>query len=324
VVVNFITALMIYIMILFISGRDVLPAKNVVHGVKWNAVAHELGLQDGDVIKLVNGYEPEELGEISELLIDEELVNITVLRGDKTVTVNMPDDLIMRLIKQEEKEPFVKPLFLPVVDSVLPESAAKKGGLLKNDRIIAFNGTEIKYFNSLEDSLQANKEKDAEITILRGADTVMVTVSINESGIIGIVSPRLDYEHIDYSFIAAIPAGMKLGVETLAKYVRQMKYIFTKEGIKNIGGFSTIGNLFAPKWDWHVFWMMTAFISIILAFMNILPIPALDGGHVLFLSWEMITGRKPNEKILEYAQIVGMILLLALMIYANTDWLRGN
>ena len=197
----------------------------------------------------------------------------------------------------------------------------EKAGFLKNDRILSINGMETPFYNKFDAEKLNHKGKSVDIIVDRNNEPVVLTVEMDETGIIGIGNKSLSYyfdvKRIEYNFLESIPAGINLGVETLTFYIKQMKLIFTKEGAKQLGGFGSIGGLFPKTWDWKVFWNMTAFISLVLAFMNILPIPALDGGHVTFLLYEMVTGRKPGDKFLEYAQIVGMVLLFSLLIYAN-------
>jgi regulator of sigma E protease len=214
----------------------------------------------------------------------------------------------------------ISPRFTAVIDSVIVAGNAEKAGLQKGDSIIAVNDHTTAYWDQFQTQIRANKSKDVSVIYSRDEVIDSLIVSVDSLGIIGVVPVGLSKDivsHKDYSFGAAIPGGLKLGMNTLSDYVSQLKFLFTKEGASSIGGFGAFGSLFSPTWDWQVFWGMTAFISIMLAFMNFLPIPALDGGHIMFLLYEMITGRKPNEKLMEYAQMAGIILLLGLLLYAN-------
>jgi len=198
---------------------------------------------------------------------------------------------------------------------------AEAAKLQVGDSVVGLNGKQLSIFQDIADELAANKDKQINVDYVRKGVLLHSLVKVDENGKLG-VAPK-DYtdfmqtKRTEYGFLAAIPAGVNLGWQTLTSYVKQFKIVFTKEGSKQMGGFGTIGKLFPKVWDWHVFWMLTAFLSIILAFMNLLPIPALDGGYVMFLIYEMITGKKPNDKFLEYAQTAGFFLLMALLIYVN-------
>jgi regulator of sigma E protease len=206
-----------------------------------------------------------------------------------------------------------------VVDSILPGMGAAKGGMLKGDSIISVNGQPTEWFHNFVDVLRNNKDKDVAIVVKRDTAEIQLTCHVSAKGLVGIVPSNTAYEYKTekYGFFEALPAGISKGVNTLTNYTKQLPLIFSKEGAKQIGGFGTMGSLFPSSWNWHAFWDLTALLSVILAFMNILPIPALDGGHVMFLLYEIVTRRKPSEKFMEYAQIVGMMLLLGLLLYAN-------
>ena len=218
------------------------------------------------------------------------------------------------------------------VDTLLPEGTAKDSDLRKGDRLIGVNGTSTPYFAQFREAVAEHKDEEAQLTVLRGSDTLVVPVRINEAGLIGVGnrSPETYFTFAKERFTLAqsIPAGIDYGWSTLSGYVSSLKLLFSSTGVKQMGGFGAIGSLFAPTWDWQRFWEMTAFLSIVLAFMNILPIPALDGGHVVFLLYEMIFRRAPNQKVLEYAQLVGMVLLFGLLLFANGNdvvkWLSGK
>ena len=205
----------------------------------------------------------------------------------------------------------------------MPGEPAAEAGLQVGDRIIAVGDSLTPAFTELSPALLAYKGKPTELTLLRGNDTIRVVATPTEAGKLGfgLKTPAeiFDVEITAYNPLQAIPVGVRNGTEMLTTYVGSLKHLFTKEGAESIGGFGAIGNLFPAAWDWRTFWEMTAFLSIILAFMNIIPIPALDGGHVMFLLWEAVTRRKPSDKVLEYAQMAGMFFLIALLIYANSN-----
>jgi regulator of sigma E protease len=257
---------------------------------------------------------------VGRYLMLEEPGEMTVQRGDSVFTLPVPADIKTRLLAQEVRQ-FADYRFPVVVDSVIPGMAAAEAGLMKNDSIFSVNGKSTPYYNELIAELGQNIGSNVEIGIYREQQPLTLTIPVNEAGKIGFGSKSpvelLGYSTITYGFFEAFPAGISKGVNLLVNYVKQLKLVFTREGAKQIGGFGAIGNLFPPSWDWESFWYNTAFLSLILAFMNILPIPALDGGHVLFLLYEMVARRKPSEKFLEYAQVTGMILLFGLLLYAN-------
>jgi regulator of sigma E protease len=230
---------------------------------------------------------------------------------------------------QRDAQPFVQFLNPMVLDSIIPEGAAARAGLLRGDHIISINSTPASTWTTFNTALNLLRQQEAEgnivnhdLTIVynRAGVTDTIAVSTDANFMMG-VTVALPYTTAtkEYGFFASIPAGIAYGWNTLKGYVSDFKYVFTKEGASSLGGFGTIGSLFPAQWDWYSFWMMTAFISIMLAFMNILPIPALDGGHLMFLLFEMITRRKPSDKFMERVQIIGMVLLFALMIYANLN-----
>lgn len=320
VLVNFITAFVIFWLILFKWGESFIPADNARYGFAYHPIGHEIGLQDGDRVLKVDTFVIDNVLKVGRYLMLEEPGEMTVQRGDSVFTLPVPADIKTRLLAQEVRQ-FADYRFPVVVDSVIPGMAAAEAGLMKNDSIFSVNGKSTPYYNELIAELGQNIGSNVEIGIYRDQQPLTLTISVNEAGKIGFGSKSpvelLGYSTITYGFFEAFPAGISKGVNLLVNYVKQLKLVFTREGAKQIGGFGAIGNLFPPSWDWESFWYNTAFLSLILAFMNILPIPALDGGHVLFLLYEMVARRKPSEKFLEYAQVTGMILLFGLLLYAN-------
>lgn len=323
VLVNFVLALLIYSAILFTWGEEYLATRSVKYGVACDSLALELGFRNGDKILTVSGQEVENFLQISHDILLNENRDVEVLRGVDTITVSVDPSKVAKLVKNPM-------IFVPrmpfIVEELRPNDVAEKSGFKKGDKLIAINNEPKEFFDEFKDALRQNKNKTLDITVLRDTGKVDLRVEVPETGIVGVV-PVTDLKTFfeinkkEYSLLGSFPAGVKRGFSTIRSYLKQLKLIFSPEtkAYESLGGFITIGKIFPSTWDWQAFWALTAFLSIILAIMNILPIPALDGGHVLFLLFEMVTGRKPGDKFLEYAQIVGMIILLALLLYANAN-----
>ena len=340
VLVNFLLALFIYGQILFWWGDTYIPVKDMTMGMKFNQEAKSYGFKDGDILvgtdtKAFKDFSADLYRDISEAK------RVDILRDGKPMSISLPGDLnLLNMIKADPA--FVRPLLPARIDSVMAGSPAEKAGLKAGDHILALNGAPVDSYNEFIDQLgrredllltaktPADSLKARTVTIVFGSDakadtaTVVLTPELK----LGFFAPNLTaiYEPVtvEYGFLESIPAGIKYGWHVLASYVDDMKYVFSAEGAKSLGGFGAIGSLFPPMWDWYMFWKMTAFLSIILAFMNILPIPALDGGHVLFLLYEMITRRKPSEQFMIRAEYVGFGILILLMVVANlNDILRA-
>jgi regulator of sigma E protease len=321
VTVNLILGMFIYAMLLYAYGKEYLPVANADYGVVvLDEIGTEVGFRDGDKIISINGSKPKDFKELNlELLLGSDPL-VELERNGEKQTIALPKGFAEKMVALKEPILFL-PAFPAIVDSIPSDSEAGKNGLLKGDQVIAVNDVATLSFHRLQRTLAGFKDSEAQITVLRDKDTIAIKTPVSQQGTIGFipVSPDkfLNFATEKYSFIESFPAGIKEGFGTLVNYVKQFKIVFTKEGSQKLGGFGTIASQFDANWDWQRFWNITAFISIALAFMNILPIPALDGGHVVFLLYEMITGRKPNEKFLEKAQIVGMVLLFGLLIFAN-------
>ena len=322
VLFNFLLALFIYSMVLFTWGDTFLPLKNVKAGMDYSETFHNVGFQDGDILLKADDTELERFGEdcFCHVLNAQ---TVTVLRGGVETVIPIPEDMAQRVMR--DKKGFASYRFPMVVrelgETESGESPAAVAGLQPGDSIVSINGLLTPSFYEVGEVLAQNKDKDVSVGFYRAGVPQTLTLHTDTAGKMGVysVSPLEIYQTVTrkYGFFESFPAGVMLGVNTLKGYVSDMKYVFTKEGASSLGGFGTIGSLFPAQWDWHSFWMKTAFLSIILAFMNILPIPALDGGHVMFLLYEVIARRKPSDKFLEYAQVTGMFLLFALLIYAN-------
>ncbi|CAL1517025.1 RIP metalloprotease RseP [Chitinophaga sp. MM2321] len=323
VTVNIVLAFFIYAMMLWYWGEKYLPADAVKYGVTVDSLAQSIGMRDGDKILAIDNRKVEQFGSIPGEVILREAKSIQVERDGQQLSIAIPDGFIRQLLKQ--KEPFAYVRFPYYVDKFEKGSVAEQNGQFKvGDRIISLNGQSLPYFTDFAKELRKHKNEEVTVGLVRGQDTLNIPAKLGETAKLGIYyqDPEkfFDYKTRSYTFFEAIPAGFSKSIDKLVKYVQQLRLIFVSKEVKvseSLGGFMSIGNLFPEQWDWMMFWEMTAFLSIILAFMNILPIPALDGGHVLFLLYEIVTGRKPSEKFLEYAQIVGMVILFGLLLFAN-------
>ena len=320
VINNFILAILICAGIAWYWGERTIPYQNAYEGMDFTPAAQSLGFRNGDVLLTADGrlIDSKERGAIYNMLDSK---HVEVLRNHRdTVTLIMPANAVTSLPQDDPFMAYRVPVF---VKQVMPGEPAAKAGLQEGDRIIAVGDSLTPAYTEFVPALAAYGGKEVPLTLLRGNDTVMTVATPTPAGKLGfgLMGP-IDVFRCDttqYGFFQSIPIGIGNGTDMLTTYVGSLKHVFTKEGAESIGGFGAIGNLFPAKWDWRTFWEMTAFLSIILAFMNIIPIPALDGGHVAFLLWEVVTRRKPSEKFMEYAQMVGMFLLLALLIYANSN-----
>jgi regulator of sigma E protease len=322
VVVNFILALVIFAMILFVWGEEKLPVANLKYGLSADSLALSAGIKDGDLIKAVNGKPLIYYNNLAKDILLSDKVSLQVTRDGRDTVIAMPEGFIRNLTKNQ-LQGFVSPR-VPVIVDDDKDVKYVEGKMQKGDKVIGVNG---KYFNFYDEYIKAKsglKDTVISISLLRNNnDTVSVKVRTNENSATRMVAKDpgeiLGTDKIKYSFFESIPAGAKFGVSRLGDYIRGIRLLFTSKEHRvqdNLGSVVSIGKMFGGSWDWQRFWTMTALFSIILAFMNILPIPALDGGHALFTIFEMITGRKPSDKFMEYAQMFGMVLLLGLMAYA--------
>ena len=326
VMMNFLLALFIYSMILFKWGDQYVSLQDMTYGMEFNERAEEIGFRDGDILLSADDQSLERF-DVDMLRAITEARVVKVNRGGQEMDVYLPEISLLDIAK--DSPAFVEPLLPNVVDSVMPGRPFAEVGIRQGDKLLAINGEPLSSYNAFVNKLaelrseaEANGKKTANFTLVYSRLGVNDTLAVQTDTLfmVGASSQALaDYKvtKLEYGFFDSFPAGIALGVNTLKGYVNDMKYVFTKEGAKSVGGFGTIGSIFPSVWDWHRFWEMTAFLSIILAFMNILPIPALDGGHVLFLLYEIIARRKPSDKFMERAQMVGMILLFGLLIWAN-------
>ena len=320
VTVNLILGFLIYIMILNIWGDAYVSNDKITNGAHLSNPSYEkYGFKEGDLIVEVGNEKVVEFGSADKrILIDGER-NLKIKRGDDLISLTLSEDIVEDLLKNKGQGIFSSYRTYNVIDSVILGSNAENAGLLSGDSIVEINGFKTPYFKDFREEIQKYKSEEIEISFYRNNSYNTLSVLTNANGEIGYLKfeDRRIYKFKKYSIPEAIPAGVTKGIETLSTYVKSLSLIFNKEGAKQIGGFASIGGLFDTTWNWQRFWAMTALLSIILAFMNILPIPALDGGHVLFLFYEMISGRPPSDQFLTRAQVVGMTILFTLLIYAN-------
>jgi regulator of sigma E protease len=318
VLFNLLLAFFIYSMVLFTWNDTYLPLKNVTQGMEFSQAARLAGFQDGDILLRADSKELDRFG-VRTLLDVADAEKVTVLRNGEEVELTMQEGLMETLLK--DKEGFAAYRMPTVIHRTMEGSAAERAGLTTGDSIVGVNGIATPAFSDLRTVLGDNRNRQITLDYYRNGSLQTANIAVDSAGTLGFYAMGVYQVYqtvtLAYGFFESFPAGISLGIQTLKDYVAQFKYVFTKAGASSLGGFGAIGNLFPAQWDWQAFWMMTAFLSVILAFMNILPVPALDGGHVMFLIYEVITRRKPNEKFMEYAQIAGMILLLALVLYAN-------
>jgi regulator of sigma E protease len=341
VTVNLLLGFFIYTMVIFAWGRVQVNPQKMEHGASVHPyLTEKYGIKSGDKILKVDQEELTNLDELNKIIMLRDLSSLTVKHEDgKEETIEIPEEIGLELFQNGAFPAFGMRSTSSFVDRVEENSSASEAGLMAKDKIIEIDGQKITYFDQIQGALYANKGSSVGLTVLRSLndsidETVLLNAMVDSTGKIGFavgvsaVEDSNAVESISYSFANSITEGTKYGMHTLGDYVSQFKFIFTKKGAGSIGGFATIGNLFPPVWDWQAFWMQTALLSIILAFMNILPIPALDGGHVVFLIYEMITGKEAPQRVLEIAQYVGIFLLLGLMIYANGNdlirWINGG
>ena len=318
VMFNFILAMFIYAMVLFTWGESYVDIRKATYGMEFNENAKSLGFADGDIIWQIDGKEAIRY-DVDLLRAIADGSEVTVQRAGEMVAIEIPEEF--GLLDMGRGTPFMQYRIPAVIDSILPASAAHNAGLQKGDSIVSIGGEQIASWNGLMAAMQKMQESDTpEITVQVMRDSlVSLTAKVDSTYKLGITPRPTGYpvEKFEYSFAESFPAGFAYGWNVVKGYVGDFKYLFSKEGAQSVGMFGTIGSLFPAMWDWHQFWLMTAMLSLILAVMNILPIPALDGGHVLFLLYEVVTRRKPSDKFLERAQMVGMLILLALFVLAT-------
>jgi regulator of sigma E protease len=322
IIVNFVLALVIYAFVLYTWGEQYLPTKNLTYGVVCDPLAEEIGFRNGDKIVYVDGKEVESFFQIAPTIVIDAARVVTVSRDGELTDVRIDEAYVPQLLKTQM-------LFQPRIPLVIADvgegTEAEKANFQRGDKLIGLNGSEAFYFDQYKSVVQENINAKIEVTVERKGQPISLEVLVPENGIIGILpkSPLDFFElrSIEYSFIQSIPAGINRGGKMIKSYLKQLKLVFSPKtkAYESVGGFITIGSIFPKSWDWQSFWDLTALISIILAIMNMLPIPALDGGHMLFLVYEIVSGRKPSDKFMEYAQVFGMVLILSLFLFANAN-----
>jgi len=326
VTVNLVLGFVIYIGVVFTWGQLTLDQNKLKAGLSVHPYLTQYGIQSGDIILKLDGKSPLNLDDINKEILLRGARKLTIKHADGAIQkVRLPEDIDEKLFEAGAFPAFSLRTTTVKVDEVSKASPAMKGGIKSKDLIYAVNGQTISYYDEFQAILFANKNKMVSVKVAQNGnskDTLTKDVRVKSNGTIGILTTAnfVDQNALSekkYGFTKSITVGMQYGINTLSDYISQFKFVFTKKGATQIGGFASIGNMFPPLWDWHTFWLTTALLSIILAFMNILPIPALDGGHVVFLLYEMITGKEAPQKVLEIAQYIGIFLLLSLMIYAN-------
>ncbi len=318
VMFNFILALFIYSMVLFTWGEEYTDLQKATYGMEFNENAKALGFENGDIIMQVDGVDIHRMdADLLRAIADGN--EVSVLRNGTLATVTIPETF--GLLDMSSETPFMRFRLPAVMDSIVPNMPAAVAGMQRGDKVVNIGGVTVSSWTELNNAIATMKQENrraVDITVMRDS-LVTLNANLDSTYMLGVTIKNIEYPTVklEYGFFESFPAGVKYGCNILKGYVSDFKYLFSKEGAQSVGMFGTIGSLFPPMWDWHLFWMMTAMLSIILAVMNILPIPALDGGHVLFLLIEIVTRKKPSDKVLEYAQMIGMGILLCLFLLAT-------
>ncbi|MBA2612405.1 MAG: RIP metalloprotease RseP [Bacteroidetes bacterium] len=328
IIVNFVLGIFIFWMALFVWGKNTLPITNIPHGLMVDSSAYEMGLRNGDYITSLDGKPVKSINRIPVEIIMNGVSTIEGVHANgKKFSLPVNDDDRSKILRRLKKTSFVEPRFVPTVAGIDSTSFAANSDLKKDDRIIAVNNVPVIFYDELKTQLVANKNTKAELTLLRGKDTVRTMCQVSDMGTLGfwpgaVTEPKIEEQK--FGIGQAFVQGIKDGMEQIVMQAKQFVVIFTvKDAHKKVGGFYTMVQQMSPEWDWHAFWMFTGFLSLALAFMNFLPIPMLDGGYIMFILWEMVTGKKVSDKVIYYANNVGLFIVLGLMVYANTDWLRN-
>ena len=319
VTVNLILGFAIYMMVTFVWGKDIITSENLKDGFEVNEIMKPYGFSDGDKILKVDGEPFENVVDISKYLFLRDVSTVTVQHvNGKIEKLTIPENIGHIMMESGATNPF-SPLVAPVIGEVAPNSLAEKFDFKANDRIVTINDIELVKWQELSRFLQDASNDELSFEILRDGSKMQKTVVLDEKSELGVYPkmPEISFTKINYSLFESFSVGYDKAYWILSDYITQFEYVFTPKGITQLGGFGAIGSIFPPSWDWQRFWESTALLSLILAFMNLLPIPALDGGHVMFLLYEVFSGRKPNDKFMEYAQMTGFLLLVSLVLFAN-------
>ena len=319
VTVNLLLGFFIYMMVLFVWGKETLPQENIPLGLEPTALIQEIGFEKGDKILAVDGNKLDYVLDINKMLLLRPVEKIKVEKLDGSISeINIPENIGNDIFQSGQINSFI-PLFSATIDSILIDSPALYSGMQSGDKIVSINNEIIYDYASFKNWLDNNLDDIIDVVVERDGSNYTLSIDRNDDGTIGVIKTNRGIETINVKLglVDSIKQGFDYGYWTLYEYVAGFSFIFTKKGAQQLGGFGTIGNLFPAKWDWKGFWLSTALISIILAFMNVLPIPALDGGHVMFLVYEMITGKRPSDRFMEVSTMIGFFLLIALVLYAN-------
>jgi regulator of sigma E protease len=334
VTVNFILAVVIYAMIFFVWGDKQLRNDGLPYGLAFAPALIEAGFEDGDRIVALEGETVEFADDIRARILSGPVVHATVERGDETVELSFEKELGQVLVDEHVKSAF-QVNFPTIVLKVNPGSAADEGGLQVGDQILTVAGASAPYFLALQQRLMEHAgEADVEVGVMRDGEPVALSIDVSEEGTLGFNAQTAEYfegfgyEHVTYGAGEALSGGWEKTGDQLSGYVSSMRFLFKKGGAQQLGGFITLGSIFSSTWDWQSFWSITAFLSLILGFMNLLPIPALDGGHVMFLLYEIVSGRKPSDKVMEFGQLIGLLFVGGLLLLANGNdlwrWATGQ
>ena len=319
VTVNLLLGFFIYMMVLFVWGKETLPQENIPLGLEPTALIQEIGFEKGDKILDVDGKKLDYVLDINKMLLLRPVEKIKVEKLDGSISeINIPENIGNDIFQSGQINSFI-PLFSATIDSILIDSPALYSGMQSGDKIVSINNEIIYDYASFKNWFDNNPVDIIDVVVERDGSNYTLSIDRNDDGTIGVIKTNRGIETINVKLglVDSIKQGFDYGYWTLYEYVAGFSFIFTKKGAQQLGGFGTIGNLFPAKWDWKGFWLSTALISIILAFMNVLPIPALDGGHVMFLIYEMVTGKRPSDKFMEVSTMIGFFLLIAIVLYAN-------
>lgn len=321
--VNFILALVIYVFVLYIWGEKYLPTENVKYGISVDSLGYEIGLRSGDKIVSLDNQKIENFSQVIPSIVLDKVQTIQVDREGMLLNVNVPEKIYAEIL---QGTPLFTMRFPFKVEGFAKNSPAKQAGMQAGDYMKYLNGEPAGYFYEFRSKIITNRNKEVIVSVERDGELIDIPVTVPDEGLLGIIPHRelatfFELRQTEFTLLQAIPEGIEKGFATITNYLKQLRLLFTPQtrAFESLGGFLTIGNIFPGVWDWQSFWQLTALLSIILAIMNLLPIPALDGGHVMFLLYEIIARRKPNEKFHEYAQMVGIIFLLSLVVFANVN-----
>lgn len=329
ILVNLVLGIFIFWMALLVWGKETLPITNIPNGLMVDSAAYDVGLRDGDFITSLDGKPVRSINRIPIEIIMNGVKTIEGIHADgEKFSLPINNDDRGRILKRMKKSTFVAPRrFITEIDSIDASSYAANADLKKHDKILAVNAVPVTFMDQLKHEVVKNKNKKVELTVQRGTGTISTQCQVSEQGMLGIAHEpfmELKVEKQEFGFFQAFSQGLKDGLELIVMQAKQFVVLFTvKDAHQQVGGFYTMVQQMNSTWDWQQFWMFTGFLSLALAFMNFLPIPMLDGGYIMFIIWEMITGKKVSDKVIYYANNVGLFIVLGLMVYANTDWLRN-